>query len=147
MSEARFSEPEIRLFGLQAVSPPEGGLAGAGKLVSHTGTAKVHTDELTPYFQQHFRLGLHEGTFNLELDGPITWPEASVILTTAHQWEVCPIVLKEAAVGIAIRGNLERPDLLEIISPVRLRARLGDIEDGALVPFRLLAGSTLKPAG
>ena len=147
MSDSSFTAPELRLFGSDNAPPPGEGRAGIGTLASHTGTAKAHTDELNPYFQQRFGVELHEGTFNLELEAPFAWPEPLVIPTSSHRWEACPIVLEERAIGVAIRGNLERQDLLEVISPTGLRRQLGELKDGTPVAFRLLAGSTLKPAG
>ena len=139
--------PELLLIGAKPGSVlPDGGLRLTGTLYSGSGSASAWTYLFNPFFVERFGLTFVNGSLNLRLDGPIEWEDPRQLEIGGRTWEFCPLILAEAAIGLAFRGNRDRPDLLEVASPVFLRERLGDAADGARVPLRLLAGTFLRPA-
>jgi hypothetical protein len=125
---------------------PRGGLEIVGVLASGSRSASSWTDLFNPFFGERFGITFVNGSLNLELGNAIEWENPRQFEIGGRSWEFCPIVLDEQALGVAFRGNRERPDLLEIASPVGLRARLGDLKDGARIRCRLLSGQLLRPA-
>lgn len=101
---------------------------------------------LEPVLASRYGITLEAGSFNLWAEGDVEWREPFETLTGNRHWELCPIILEEKAVGVAFRGNRETPRLLEVLSPVRLRTRLGGARDGDRVQVRLLPGSALGAA-
>ena len=132
----------------QTLSPalPTCGLVIVGVLASGSGSATRWTDLFNPVFREHFKITLINGSLNLQLGKSIEWQDPSQLEIGGHVWEFCPIVLDEGALGVAFRSNRKRPDLLEIASPIYLRARLGGLKDGAQIHCRLLSGQLLRSA-
>jgi len=97
-------------------------------------------------FWQRWRVELVPGSFNVEFLEPLTWDRPCSLEICGRQWEFVPVILQELAVGVAFRGNLERLNLLEIASPVRLRDRLRLPDNGRVVRGRLLSGLLLRSA-
>jgi len=138
---------ELLLIGATPDSPlPAGGLEFTGTLCSGSGSASSWTDLFNPFFAKRFRLTFINGSLNLRLDGPIEWQSPQQFEIGGRNWEFCPLILADVATGLAFRGNRDRPDLLEVASPVLLRERLGNPADGTRIPLRLLAGTILRPA-
>jgi len=140
---SRTTPAELRLLGLQdGASLPQGGLPVNGTLAQGTGTAVTWSDELNRLIG---RLGVHfeRGTFNMQLDRQVQWESPLTAEGGTHPWELGTIVLAGQAIGLAFRGNRARPELLEIVSPVRLRDALGGIAPGAAVAGHLLSGAQI----
>ena len=131
--------------------PPTASLPPGGQLLSlkadsGSGTARAWTDLFAPVVQARFGIALWPGSLNLWADAPITWEEPLLLHVESIDGEFCPVVLNEAALGLAFRRRPYTPHYLEVIAPIELRPRLGGIKDGDTVAVRLLSGSLLKPA-
>jgi len=114
-----------------------------GTLVSGTGTAGAWSDELNRLLGDALGVMFVSGTFNIQLPCAIVWDSPLALQGGTHPWELCPIVLQDRAIGLAFRGNTDRPDLLEIVAPIEIRNRLGGMQSGATVTGRLLPGSRI----
>src|SRR5690348_11933046 len=113
---------ELRLFGLVPGAPlPSGGQSLELTVCSGHGSAKMWTDALGPFFLDRFGVTLTPGSLNLrcekaiDWDGPVNTPAANMT------WDLCPLILEEKAIGVAIRANTAEPRYLEVISPSHLR--------------------------
>lgn len=113
-----------------------------GVIESSTGTAHFHTDNLGDLFQSEFGVTLFPGTLNFLLDKDLDLPEPQRHQVAGRSWEFCPVVIAEYAVGVVIRGNKERLDYLEVVSPIKLRSKL-TAQDGERFGMRILPGSFL----
>jgi hypothetical protein len=142
------TESELRLLGIPTGSTlPPGGLSVIVRVASGHGSASHWTDLFAPVFEARFGVRLHGGSLNLWAPGPLEWPEPESMTAPGITGEFCPIILAETAVGVAFRGNRDEPEYLEVLSPVFLRPRLGNVQDGELIAVRLLPGRLLKRAG
>jgi CTP-dependent riboflavin kinase len=134
---------ELRLLQEPSLPAQILGLPFSGVVADGTGSAATWTDEFQRLFGASLNVTFHPGSLNLSLRARLDWPEPFLLPDGSQPWEFCPVVLEERAIGIAFRGNRERPDLMEIASPVLLRARLvveaGSAVRGRLLPGRLLA--------
>jgi CTP-dependent riboflavin kinase len=135
---------ELRLIGREegAVLPP-GGLLITGSVAAGTGTAAQWSTELSRLIGGPLGVAFAPGTLNIQLDHQVQWEAPLRLDHGTHPWELCPIILADRAIGLAFRGNRDRPDLLEIVSPIRLRDALGGIAPGAQVTGRLLPGTEI----
>ena len=122
---------------------PVGGQVFEVVVCSGSGTANTWTDMLTPVLAPKYGIALEPGSLNLWAGTNIVWCEPLELFAGDRNWELCPIIIEEKAIGVAFRANRETPRLLEVLSPVRLRTRLGDAKDGDRVSVRLLPGSDL----
>jgi CTP-dependent riboflavin kinase len=111
---------------------------------SGSGTARIWSNLFGPIFQERFGIpSLWPGTLNLLAKSPVLWENPSRY--SAH--EFCPIILEECAIGVVLR--LADParltlEFLEVLSPVALRPRLGNVQDGQEITVRLLSGDLLE---
>lgn len=138
---------EYALIGLQPQDRlPTGGQRLHLTVCSGTGTAAAWTNELQPFFTSTYGVQLENGSLNLWADSPIEWQQPRAGPRNLRAWELCPVVLEEKAIGVAIRGNRETLRKLEIVSPARLRQRLGNVTDGTVISVRLLPGTVLAGA-
>jgi hypothetical protein len=137
---------ELALLGLAAGDPlPAGGQVLDVEVRSGTGTAWVFAGRYLQAFHERFGVSrICLGTLNLWADAPVTWEDPVTIQT--H--EFCPIILAEHAIGVVLRssepGAPRDPRFLEVLSPVKLRPQLRDVNDGQRISVRLLSGSLLK---
>ncbi len=148
MAKGNVTPEELALLGLALVDPlPVGGQVLEVEVRSGNGTASMWSYMYGPIF--HERLGipsLWPGTLNLWAISPVTWENP------AQYWlhEFCPIVLEERAIGLVLRWadppppRSRTPDFLEVLSPVELRPRLGNLENGQKISVRLLSGDLLE---
>ena len=138
---------EWRLLGVEGGNVlPNGGQRLIVRIISGTGTATVWTELFNPIFQSRFGVTLFPGSLNLTSDHPVAWAAPVLIQIDTIVAEFCPIILEEAAVGVAFRGNAHTPTLLEVLSPVNLRKRMQIGSDGGSIEVRLLPGACLNVA-
>ncbi len=136
---------ELALLGLVSGDPlPDGGQSLAVTVRSGSGTAVMWSHLYGLTFRARFNVSLWPGTLNLWTAAPVEWDNPTTYLT--H--EFCPIILEESAVGIVLRwADPTRPrnaKFLEVLSPVELRPRLNNVQDGQIISVRLLPGDLLK---
>ena len=138
---------ELALLGLASNDDlPSGGQVLKVTVCCGSGTARAWTNMLGPVLALRYGVNIEPGSLNLWADSDIVWREPMMAFAGDREWELCPIVLDEQAIGVAFRGNSETPRLLEVMAPIRLRTRLGDAKDGDRVLVRLLPGSALGAA-
>ena len=138
---------ELALLGLSPGDDlPEGGQGLDVTVCCGTGTARTWTDVLEPLLATRYRIHLEPGSFNLWAEFDVEWLEPAKEWAGNRKWELCPIILEEKAVGVAFRANRDAPRFLEVLSPVRLRIRLGAARDGDRIRVRFLPGSALGAA-
>jgi len=160
-AEARFVRPlalapgaaialtreEFALLGLPAASMlPGGGQHLALEVRSGNGSASRWTCLFGPPFHERFGVTFWPGSLNLWASAPIGWDTPFRLTAGGVAGEFCPVILEEAAVGVAFRAPPYTPSYLEVLSPVELRPRLGGLVNGQVVRVRLLRGDTLRPA-
>lgn len=138
---------EWRLLGLESgtVLPP-GGEQVLVRIESGNHSAEHWTALFGPIFHARYGVNFYPGSFNLRADYSIVWDAPISIPTSIVDGEFCPVILEEAAVGVAFRGNTHTPTLLEVLAPVKLRERIGNADDGNQIAIRLLSGKYLRHA-
>ncbi len=138
------TQGELAILGLtDGEALTSGGQLLEVEVRSGSHTSKSWTDALGSVFRGAWGIELFPGSLNLWADDPIAWEKPACVGGGGKSWDLCPVVLDERAVGVAIRANRERPLYLEVISPVGLRSRLDDLPDGRIIPVRLLPGDVL----
>ena len=135
------TDAEFAILGV----PPGGELPSSGEHLSVKvdkghGSAAIWTTQFGPVILERFGIELHPGSLNLWAENPVEWRDPVSLSADGMRAEFCPVVLEEVAVGMAFRGNRERPCYLEVFSPVGLRDRLGGLTDGQWISVRLLSG-------
>ncbi len=137
---------EFALFGL-AVGDllPIGGQVLDVEVRSGNGSASIWSYLYSPIFKQMFGIAsLWPGTLNLWADSAPKWEKPAQYAT--H--EFCPIILADRAIGVVLRwadpSKPRTPEFLEVLSPVELRPRLGNVQNGQKIEVRLLPGDLLK---
>jgi len=137
----------MAILGLALGDPlPGGGQLLEVEVRAGYGTAVMWSHLYSPIFRQLYGIAaLWPGTLNLWATSPVTWEDP----VTYHAHEFCPIVLEECAIGVVLRRadpTRRTPEFLEVLSPVELRPRLDDVQNGQRIKVRLLSGRLLKQA-
>jgi len=125
---------------------PTGGQILKVTVCCGSGTAHTWTEMLAPFLRDRYGINVEPGSLNLWADGEILWRQPFTADAGGREWELCPLVLEERAIGVAFRSNRDSPEFLEVLSPVKLRSRLGNAKDGDRIRIRLLSGTDLGPA-
>ncbi|HEY2852761.1 MAG TPA: hypothetical protein VGJ18_07955 [Gemmatimonadaceae bacterium] len=144
--ERVITSEELALFGLrQGELLPSGGKVIRATVQSGNQSGYRWAEGFSPLFAEWFGVELYRGTFNLNARESVQWIEPLELdVGEAPPFEFLPLIVEESAVGVAMRRGVARPDLLEILSPIRMRDVVG-VGDGAEVSVRLLPGSLLQP--
>jgi hypothetical protein len=146
LAERSPSPEEFALLSLSSDAPlPAGGQPLRGKLLGGADTnssANEWTKIFNPLFAARLDVTFHPGSFNLRVE-PLSWESPWSQWIGDRDWEFCPVIIEERAIGLAVRANRDCPDLLEVASPVHLRTALGGLAIGTQVNARLLAGRPL----
>jgi hypothetical protein len=138
---------EWRLLGLESGTLlPPGGQKLLVRIEAGNHSAEHWTALFGPIFRARYGVNLYPGSFNLRAEHPIVWDAPLSIPTTRVNGEFCPVILEEAAVGVAFRGNSDTPVFLEVLAPVKLRDRVTNADDGNQIAIRLLSGKYLRHA-
>ena len=133
----------MALLGLKSGDAlPAGGYSLVVTVQSGSGTAETWTEMFGTVFAERYGISLHPGSLNLWANHNISWDQPREIAVENGIGEFCPVILEEAAVGVAFRMNRETRHYLETLSPISLRSHLS-LRDGQRISVRLLPGGSL----
>jgi hypothetical protein len=140
------TQAELALLALRGGDDlPTGGEPIVGSVLGPadtTGSATAWTALFNSLFTSRAGITFVPGSLNLQVS-PFTWPTPWTVNIGSILWDFCPTIVQDQVIGLAFRANLQRPDLLEIVSPVHIRTALGCVEDGQSLALRVLKGTPL----